>query len=664
MTSMKADIEKGGSGQRHFLLRVLSDVLAPRAYSLIRFGALFCVLVVKLFHAYHMSFLSRYFEWVSADVAVLLLVEIVMAVICFRWRRRWVFRTVTIIAALFCTWSVINAAWITRTGTQILPRVLLPLFRDPISSFGMIGVNLAKMPWAAVNLLLPSAIALTFFFWVLSRAPQIRYHPKRFAARVVFCFAIIIAAIIYRGTVKHSYSAQIASVGLRYNCHLKALISFVISDPGSLTKADIDNATREVPAFDQLQVSLSGAARRRNHNIIIVVLEGIQYRHTSLGSNDNALTPYLVRLASQGAEFTNMRSSLTHTTKALFSLHTGRYASASQDLVEAIPVEKPYASLATILKEQLGFRTAFFQSAKGSFEARPGLVHNLGFEKFWSRDSLGDSNSFVGYLGCDEFAMLEPITEWISSGDEPFLLTILCSVTHDPYEVPEWFGEHATEPVQRYRQTITYTDQFIAALDAELSLLNITDETVVCVVGDHGEAFGEHGQFGHERIAFDEALHVPWVIRAGDWIAPGTKITGAVNSTDMTPTLLAMFGFDVNTGNFDGVEALGNSGSGRGVFFSGWMREGSAGFVKDELKFIYNPTNKMMSLYDLSSDPFELVRQEITEQQQREVADRIIRWRKNTIFRAKQRKTGKKTLYGRWLCRWTNRVCSAKYLKK
>ncbi|MFC1675545.1 LTA synthase family protein [Planctomycetota bacterium] len=664
MRSMKVDIEKSGSGWRGGVHWFLCDVLGVRAYSLIMFGALFCVLVVKLFHAHRMSFLSRYFEWIAADVAFLLLIEIVMALIIFRWRRRWVFRTVTIVAALFCTWSVINAAWITRTGTQILPRVLLPLYRDPISSFGMIGVNLAKMPLAAVNLLLPSAIALIFFFWVLSKAPRIRYHRQRFAARLVFCFAIIIAAIIYRGTVKHSYSAQIASVGLRYNCHLKALISFVVSDPGRLTKADIDNATREVPAFDQLEVSFLEPAKRRNHNVIIVVLEGVQYRHTSLGSNDSDLTPYLVRLAGQGVEFTNMRTSLTHTTKALFSLHTGRYASASQDLVEAIPVEKPYASLATILKEQLGFRTAFFQSAKGSFEARPALVHNLGFEKFWSRDSLADSNSFVGYLGSDEFAMLEPITKWISSGDKPFLLTILCSVTHDPYEVPQWYGEHATEPVQRYRQAITYTDQFIAALDAELSLLDIADDTILCVVGDHGEAFGEHGQFGHERIAFDEAMHIPWIIRAGDWVEAGTKMTGAVNSTDLVPTLLAMFGFNVNTVNFDGVDALGDTGPGREVFFSGWMCEGSAGFVKDDLKFIYNPTNKIMSLYDLSSDPFELVRQEITEQQQTEVADRIIRWRKRTIFRPKQQKSGKKTLYDCWLCRWTNRVCSAKYLKK
>jgi phosphoglycerol transferase MdoB-like AlkP superfamily enzyme len=47
----------------------------------------------------------------------------------------------------------------------------------------------------------------------------------------------------------------------------------------------------------------------------------------------------------------------------------------------------------------LNFRTAFFQSAKGSFEARPGLVYNLGFDKFWARDDLNDPNAFLGGQG-------------------------------------------------------------------------------------------------------------------------------------------------------------------------------------------------------------------------------------------------------------------------
>ncbi|HPO10036.1 MAG TPA: two-component regulator propeller domain-containing protein, partial [bacterium] len=107
------------------------------------------------------------------------------------------------------------------------------------------------------------------------------------------------------------------------------------------------------------------------------------------------------------------------------------------------------------------------------------------------------------YLGADEFALLEPIRDWIRSDDKPFLLTVMCSVTHDPYEVPSWYGEMAGTLPDRYRQTIAYTDKFIQALDVELASLGLADDTIFCVVGDHGEAFGEHRIHGHERVAYE-----------------------------------------------------------------------------------------------------------------------------------------------------------------
>jgi phosphoglycerol transferase MdoB-like AlkP superfamily enzyme len=322
---------------------------------------------------------------------------------------------------------------------------------------------------------------------------------------------------------------------------------------------------------------------------------------------------------------------------------------------------KPYASLATILKQNLNFRTAFFQSAKGNFECRPGLVYNLGFDKFWARDDLNDPNAFLGYLACDEFSMLEPITEWIKADPRPFFLTILCSVAHDPYEVPEWFAAPAKEPVERYRQAIFYTDEFLAALDAELAKLNLTDKTILCVIGDHGEAFGEHGLLGHERIAFDEVLHIPFCLRAPFLAKPATTVTQAVSSVDLAPTLLALLGFDIEAADFDGVDALGHIPDDRKVYFSGWMRQSPAGFVKANRKFIYNPANKMVSVYDLSVDPLELSMTELPEQQATQIADEIIAWRKNSIFQLDQQRTGEKTLFDSWLCRWTNRVSSAKY---
>ena len=129
----------------------LYDYLAARAYSAIMFGALFCTLAVKFFHAWRTGSVHEYLGWILSDIFFLLGIEVIMAIICFRWPRKWVLRVATFTAALVCTWSVMNAGWLIRTGTQIFPRVLLPLFRDPISGFKMVGVNLIKMPKAAVD---------------------------------------------------------------------------------------------------------------------------------------------------------------------------------------------------------------------------------------------------------------------------------------------------------------------------------------------------------------------------------------------------------------------------------------------------------------------------------------------------------------------------------
>ena len=660
-------------------LRRLYGLLAPRAYSVIMFAALFCTLAVKLFHSWRYDRISEYFSWILADVSVLLGLEVILAMVCFRWPRRAYLRTCVIIAGIVCTWSVMNAAWLIRTGTQILPAELLPLFRDPLNSLGIVAVNLVKMPGAAVALLGPSVVALSFLFFVLARPADPNYSRRRFPGRVIISVIVVLAAAAARGTPAGRGSAQLASVGLRFNCQATAIISFISPDFGLMARADFAKATRTIPAFDQIEPALT--VRQMNHNVVVVVLEGVQYNFTSLGKFEipaagQSLTPYLSSLARQGVEFTNARSTVSHTTKALFALLTGRFPSVSCDVVETVPAPKNYASIATIVEHKLGFRTAFFQSAKGNFESRPGLVYNLGFDKFWTRDDLNDPNSFLGYLACDEFSMLKPITEWIRADGRPFFLVVLCSAAHDPYEVPQWFAAPAREPVDRYRQAIFYTDKFLAALDVELANLNLADKTILCVIADHGEAFGEHGLLGHERIAFDEVMRVPWVIRAPFLVEPGTKVVEPVSSVDVTPTLLGLLGFDAGTAGFDGANALADIPKNRKVYFSGWMQQGPAGFVQGDRKFIYNPANssslsslpkgKTVSVYDLKADPLELQRRELPELLSSQTAEDIIAWRKNSIFRLGPARLwrGKKTLFDRWLCNWAGRASSVKYQRQ
>jgi len=197
--------------RRGFFVGRLYGLAAPRAYSVIVFAALFCTLAVKFFHSWRYDRVHEYVSWILADISVLLGVEIILAMVCFRWPRRWVIRTCVVVAAIVCTWSVMNAAWLIRTGTQILPAELLPLFRDPLNSLGIVGVNLIKMPGAAVALLGPSVIVLVFLFSVLVKPAIPKYNRRRFASRIIISISILLGAVAAPGTPLGRGSALLAT---------------------------------------------------------------------------------------------------------------------------------------------------------------------------------------------------------------------------------------------------------------------------------------------------------------------------------------------------------------------------------------------------------------------------------------------------------------------
>lgn len=623
-------------------------------------GAIFCTLLVKFYWACYLGRVSEYFSWISSDLIVLLGLEFILSFLTFFWPRKIILRITLLTAAAVCTWSVLNAGWLLATGTQILPAVLMPLFRDPVNRLAIISHHLLLRPLVAVSLLGPSAVALVFFFTVLARPLYHRLSTKLLLAKAIaYCTLITITFLTVGTSAAKNTPKTMEYAELRYNSQLKAITSFFSKDSKTAEKTDYSAARRKIPAYDEIEISLSGSAvKQKPKNVIIVILEGLAYKQTSLYNRALNLTPYLRKLADEGASFENTRAPVTHTTKALFSILTGRFPSVSQDFVEAVPAEKNYAGLATILRDKLGYRTAFFQSALGSFEARPGLVSNLGFGTFRAREYLDDPNKYLGYLASDEFALIEPVTDWLQrDNDKPFFLTLLLSVTHDPYEVPEWFGSNAGKnPLERYRQTIRYTDSFIKALDEQLARLNLSEDTIFCIVGDHGEAFGEHGRFGHARIPFDEGLRIVWLMRAPGLITAGKKITTPASSIDVTPTILSALGFDIASAGFDGTDMLNSNGKSRKLFFSAWINQAPAGFVQGDKKYIYDPTNDIVVVYDLRSDPDELSPTEITGNLSIEIASEITDWRNSCIIPlAVPGQMRQKRLFDKWLCRWKNR---------
>jgi len=617
-------------------------------------------MAVKFYHALRYDIAHEFFGWILADLAVLLGVEAVLALLCFRWPRKWVIRSATVFAAIICTWSVINGAWVIKTGAQILPVEVLPLVRDPLNHLGIIGIGLAKMPVQAFALLGPSAVALTFFFFVLANPAHPKQSGRFLFSRILITLVFLGIAIPTRGTkaARHRPS-QLATSSLHFNSQLKAFTSIVRPDSGPLTREDFLTAQRQVLRENQINLPVNDSAPKLN--VVMVILESIQYSHTSFSHKDQDPTPFLRRFANEGVLFTNTRSTLTHTSKALFSLLSGRYPCASLDVVEAVPIENPYASLATVLKRQLGYRTAFFQSAKGTFEARPSLVKNLGFDTFWAREHSNDPNSFLGYLAADDFIMLDPVADWIKSDTKPFFAVTLCSAAHDPYEVPSWYGEPAKEPQDRYKQIVSYTDRFVEKLDNRLAEMGLKDNTVVCIVGDHAEAMGEHGKVGHERIGFEEVLRIVWAIRSPVGLQAGSQIHTPVSSIDVAPTLFSLLGFDEKAGSFAGKNALLPIEPGRKIFFSGWVPGGPAGYIVGNKKYLYTPSVDEVSAYDLTRDPQELARLFVSGNQARLIAEVLVDWRKKTVFQPQQEQRGKRLVFNTWLCSWAGRDPIAKY---
>jgi arylsulfatase A-like enzyme len=84
---------------------------------------------------------------------------------------------------------------------------------------------------------------------------------------------------------------------------------------------------------------------------------------------------------------------------------------------------------------------------------------------------------------------------------------------------------------------IYYNDYQIGNLVAMLNELEMYDETLMIVTGDHGESFGEHGIKSHANFPFDEQIKIPLILKFPKAQYKG-RIADLVQHIDVTPTVL------------------------------------------------------------------------------------------------------------------------------
>jgi tetratricopeptide (TPR) repeat protein len=118
----------------------------------------------------------------------------------------------------------------------------------------------------------------------------------------------------------------------------------------------------------------------------------------------------------------------------------------------------------------------------------------------------------------------------------PFFVWIHVYDAHDPYDPPEPYKtRYASEP---YDGEIAYTDSAMGKLFAELHTRGLYENTVIAVMGDHGEAFGEHGELRHGMFLYDETIHVPLLVKFPHQRCAGKTISDRVPLVDVAPTVL------------------------------------------------------------------------------------------------------------------------------
>ena len=111
------------------------------------------------------------------------------------------------------------------------------------------------------------------------------------------------------------------------------------------------------------------------------------------------------------------------------------------------------------------------------------------------------------------------------------------------------YSTFGTAPRDKYDGEIAYTDAHIGRLLQELDGSPLGARTVVILTGDHGEAFGEHGEYFHGAEIWDEVVRVPLVIRV-----PGKaprRISTRVSHVDIAPTVLELAGLPPDKAHVD-----------------------------------------------------------------------------------------------------------------
>ncbi len=306
--------------------------------------------------------------------------------------------------------------------------------------------------------------------------------------------------------------------------------------------------------------------------MLLITLDTTRYNALGCYGNPADPTPNIDRLAAEGVLYSRARSVTPLTLPAHTSMLTGLYPNRHSVFANGLnSVPQSASTLAELARAQCDAQTSAFVASivlDESFEL------DQGFETYEGapRESSGPG----GLRGLPAPEIVARATRWLDARDRdrPFFTWMHFYDAHTPWNPPPELAERMRS---QYLGEVAFIDQSLGPLFDHLRADGTLAETLVIVVGDHGESFNAHGEPTHGWYCYDGTLRVPFILRYPDGFRAGTKSDELVSVVDVYPTALAALGL-APPPDLDGVDLYrAEVPAERGVYFesyNGWLSFG------------------------------------------------------------------------------------------
>jgi choline-sulfatase len=277
-------------------------------------------------------------------------------------------------------------------------------------------------------------------------------------------------------------------------------------------------------------------------DVFLVTIDTLRADHVHCYGYANIETPALDGLAKDGIRFAQAFTPSPITNTSHTSILTGLLPSSHGVTDFAVPLSPAHPTLAELLHRQAYHSAAFIGAViLDSNTLAPGLDRGFDFYDNFPRHSLTKSRwGQVERRGMD---VVQRAESWLSSHPAgPHFVWVHLYDPHDPYEPPAPYSQIYKGHL--YDGEISYADSALANFISYLKKQGWYENSLIVVVGDHGEGLGEHHESTHGIFLYDSTTHVPLILKLPARDAAGkVKVVDAqVGTTDILPTVLDLVG--------------------------------------------------------------------------------------------------------------------------